>query len=131
MKEQAEEELAKITLEEEELENFHCFKYLGVIQAGDGDPMVSVNHCVISPGPALETQKGTDRGETQSRLRIRLWNSSVKSNLFYGCENWKLTQAARRNLNLSAFNMQSRITKRTVADKARQPSLGFVIRARD
>ncbi len=40
------QELAKVRLEEEEIENVLCFKYLGVMQAGDGDPMAPVKHRV-------------------------------------------------------------------------------------
>ncbi len=66
-----------------------------------------------------------------SRLRIRLWNSSFTSTLLYGCESWKLTQAARRKLNSTASKMLSRITGRTIADEAREPSVDVVMRARD
>ncbi len=42
----AQAQLEKVRLEEKYLKNVLHFKYFGVLQSGDGDPMVPVNHRV-------------------------------------------------------------------------------------
>ncbi len=51
-------------------------------------------------------------------LRLRLLKVSVISTLIYGCESWKLTSQARRELNGTVSKMPSRIAGRTIADEA-------------
>ncbi len=59
----------------------------------------------------------------------RLLNASVISTLLYGCESCKLAAQARRKLNGTASKMLSRITGRTIADEAREPTLDVMMRA--
>ncbi len=60
----ATEELAKVRLEEEELENDLCFKYFGAMQDGDEDPIVPVNHSVTIAWARFRDKKGTELCET-------------------------------------------------------------------
>ncbi len=53
------------------------------------------------------------------------------STLVFGCESWKLTAQARRKLNGTMSKILSRITGRTIADEAREPTLDVVMPARD
>ncbi len=94
--------------------------------------MAPVNHRVtIAWARFRDLRRVLTDARLPSRLRIRLWNSSITSALMYGCESRKLTQAVRRKLNSNASKMLSRITGRTIADEARQPSVDVVMCARD
>ncbi len=57
----AQEELNSVRLGEEDLSNTLHFKYLGVMQSGDGDPLAPVNHRITKRLDQLsEPKKGAD-----------------------------------------------------------------------
>ncbi len=96
----AQDQLGKVRLEEQELQNSLPLKTLRVLQAVDGDPTVPVKHRVTLAWSRLrELNRILTDARLPSRLRIRLWKSSVVPTLLYGCERWKLTQTVRRKLN--------------------------------
>ncbi len=49
------EQLDNARLGDEDLSNTLQFKYLRVMQSGDGDPLTPVNHRITKPGPAFGT----------------------------------------------------------------------------
>ncbi len=86
------------------------FKYLDVMQSGDGDPQVPVNHRVTNAWSRFRYLRSvlTD-AKLPTSLRLGLFGSSKVSALVYGCESWKLTDKAARKLTSAYSKMLSKI----------------------
>ncbi len=90
-KKAVQEVIEKVKLGDAELEIVLHFKYLGVMQSRDSDPLVAVNHRIAV---AWSRYADLKRLPTASRLpkglRLRLLHAS----LLYGCDSWKLSKAS-------------------------------------
>ncbi len=107
-------------MEMQNYQNVLHFKYLGVMQSSDGDPLFAVNHpIVIAWSRYADLKRLLTAQDYQKGLCLRLLNASLISNLLYGCEAWKMSPQARRKLNGTVSKMLSRITGRTIAVEAR------------
>ncbi len=102
---------------------YYVFKYLGVLQSGDGDPLVPVNHRIeIAWSRYTNLKRILTSPGLQRRLRIRLLKASMISPLLCGCESWKITAYVHRKLNETVSKMLSRITGQSIAEDARTPT---------
>ncbi len=94
------------------------------MQSSDGDPLVAVNHRIaIAWSRYTHLKRILTASRLPKGLRLRLLNASVISTVLYGCESWKLTAQARRKVSGTLPKMLSRITGRTIAEEAREPTL--------
>ncbi len=48
--------------------------------------------------------------------------------LLYGCESWKMTENVKRKLNGAASKMLATITRRTIQEEARNPTINVVMK---
>ncbi len=91
-KKATQEELENVRLGKEDLPSTFQFKYLGVIQTRDGDPLGPVNYRIANAWSRFQDIRSvlTD-AKFPIRLRLRLLRVFCDSILLYGCESWKLT----------------------------------------
>ena len=128
----AQERFEQVKIGDEKLTNVLHFKYLGVMQSGDGDPLVPVTHRTMLAWSRFgQLKRVLTEKKLSKSLRLRIFSSCVVSTLLYGCEAWKLTEQVRRKLNATGSKMLSKITGRHIAAEAREPSIDIVLRARD
>ncbi len=86
-REAAQDNLSHAKLTDEELSNTLQFKYLGVMQAADGDPLTSVFHCVeIAWSRFINLMYILTASKVSKSPRLRLFQALVISTLLYGCE---------------------------------------------
>ncbi len=96
-KEAAQDNLNHAKLGDEELSNTLPFKYLGVMQAADGDLLAPVFHCVEIVWSRFRNLRYIlTASKVPKSLRLRLFQASVISTLLYGCESWKMTEKVKR-----------------------------------
>ncbi len=128
----AQEQLDNERLEDEDWSNTLQFKYLGVKQSGEGDPLTPVKKRITKSWNSFRNLKRvlTDT-KLPTSLRLRLFLISVVSSLFYGCKSWKLTDKICRKLNSTCSEMISKITGREIEDNARTSSINVLLRTRD
>ncbi len=108
------------------------FKYLGVMQSGDGDPLVPLSHRIVLASSRFGQLKRVLKEKKLSKsLRLRIFSSRVLSMLLYGCDAWNLTEQVRRKLNATGSKMLSKISGRPITDEAQEPSIDIVLRTRD
>ena len=119
------ENYEKIKIGEEELDNVFTFVYLGAEVPADGDPVIPVKHrCDIAWGRFGEYSKTLMSAQLPVSLRCRLYNSLISSStLAYGCEAWKMTLPVQRMINSICSKQLSLITKRTIHQEAKHPTI--------
>ena len=111
----------------EDLENVYDQVYLGADIAGDGDQRVAMNHrCNIAWGRFNEHRKVLTTTKLPLELRLRLYALLIISTMIYGCCAWLLTDDIKRSLNGVNSKMLSAITRRTIHEEARAPSLDTI-----
>ena len=91
----------------------------------DGDPVIPVKHrCDIAWGRFGEYSKTLMSAQLPVSLRCRLYNSLISSStLAYGCEAWKMTLPVQRMINSICSKQLSLITKRTIHQEAKHPTI--------
>ena len=77
-------------------------------------------------GPLRRVHKNTDVLQLPIPMRCRLFNSLVSSTMSYGCEAWKLTIPVKRMVNSVNSKMLSLITKRSIHEEAKKPTINVV-----
>lgn len=90
-----------LMLEGEEIEGLNEFTYLGSIIAVSGGSDEDVNARIKKARYAFIQLKSIWRSKQISlKLKLRLFNSNVKSILLYSCETWKATKQIERKLQV-------------------------------
>ncbi len=80
-------EYEKVKLGDEDLANLLHFKYLGVMQSGNGDPLVPVNRRVMTAWSLFRNLKRVlTEGRLSTTLRLRLFSAAGVSTILCGCE---------------------------------------------
>ena len=112
---------------DEELENVYTFTYLGVEVAGDGDPLVTAKHrCDVAWAKFNEYRKVLTSTKLPVAIRVRLFNALVVSAMTYSSEAWFMTTAVKRHVNNVNSKMLAQITKRSIHEEARSPTLDVI-----
>ena len=125
--EKYQDELEKVKMGDENLENVYSFVYLGAEIAGDGDQHVTLKHrCDIGWGRYNSHRKILTSTKLPVKLRIRLYASIVASTIIYGCEAWLFTDSIRKRLNNINSKMLASITKRSIHEEASKPSFDII-----
>ena len=125
--EEFQKSLDKVCIGGEVLENVYSFQYLGAEVAGDGDPMVTVTHrCNIAWGRFSEFRKTLTSAKLPVGMRLRLYSSLIISTMTYGCCAWLLTEEVKRKVNGVNSKMLAQITRRSIHEEARSPSVNII-----
>ena len=115
----------KVKIGSEELDNVFTFIYLGAEIPADGDGLIPVKHrCDVAWGRFGEYRKTLMSAQLPVVTRCRLQNSLVTSStMIYGCEAWKMSIPAKKMLNSINSKQLSMITKRTIHQEAKTPTI--------
>ena len=88
-----------ILLDGDYLEEVESFTYLGSVIAKDGGADKDIKARIGKARSAFLTLKAVWRSKViLQSTKIRIFNSNVKTVLFYGCETWRTTKAAMHKL---------------------------------
>ena len=119
--------LPKVKIGEQVLENVFVFEYLGAAIAADGDQTITLKHrCDVAWGRFGQYIKMLMSTKLPLDLRIRLYASVVVSTMIYGSSAWLFTKDIKRKLNGVNSRMLSLITKRTIHEEAKDPTLDII-----
>ena len=119
--------LNKVKIGTEELENVYSFQYLGAEISGDGDELVTATHrCNIAWGRFGEYRKTLTSAKLPVEMRLRLYSSVIISTMIYGCCAWTLTKDVKKKVNGVNSKMLAQITRRSIHEEARTPSVNVV-----
>ena len=117
----------KVKIGNDELENVFTFTYLGAEISGDGDPLIPVKHrCDVAWGRFGDYRKTLLSAKLPVNMRCRLFESLVTSTMSYGCEAWRMTVPVKRMLNSTNSKQLSLITKRSIHEEAKTPTLNVL-----
>ena len=118
----AENELAKVCIEDKMIDNVHSFVYLGSKQQCDGDDVAEVKHRM----DIAQAEFGALWSFWQDRrlpvsMKLRMYRLAVCWTLIHASEAWSLTEETRRKLN--GFNSRCLhvITGRPYRETATEP----------
>ena len=119
---------------ENTLDNAYSFVYLGAEIAADGDQEVTVKHrCDITWGRFSEYRKVLTTTKLPLSLKLRLFETLIVSTMIYGSSAWFLINNIKRKINGISSKMLSQISKRSIHEEARKPSLdvlGLIMKRR-
>ena len=88
-----------ITIDNDELEEVETFTYLGSIIATDGGTERDVKPRIGKASYAFKSLTNIWKSnKITTKTKIRLFNTNVKSVLFYGAETWKLSKPLIKKL---------------------------------
>ena len=125
--EQYQDTLPKVHIGANELDNVYSFVYLGGEIARDGDQEVTVKHrCDIAWGRFGEYRRTWTTTKLSVNLRVRLFTTLIVSTMTYGSSAWLFTTDIQRKINGVSSKMLSQITKRTIHQEAKYPTLNVV-----
>ena len=125
--EEFQQTLDKVRIGAEELENVYTFQYLGAEIAGDGDPLVPVKHrCDIAWIRFGEYRKILTSAKLPVKMRLRLYTCLVISTMIYSCCTWLMTKDIKKKVNGVNSKMLALITRRTIHEEARNPTIDTV-----
>ena len=120
-------ELPHVTLGNQTLENVYSFVYLGSEVAGDGDPTIPVKHRTnVAWGRFGEYRRVLTNTKLSINIRLRLYSAIVGSTMLQGSSAWIANENTRKTINGVNSKMLSLISKRSIHDEARDPSLNTV-----
>ena len=120
-------ELPQVTLGNQTLENVYSFVYLGSEVAGDGDPTIPVKHRTnVAWGRFGEYRRVLINTKLSINIRLRLYSAIVGSTMLHGSSAWIANKNTRKTINGVNSKMLSLISKRSIQDEARDPSLNTV-----
>ena len=124
--------LPKVRIGNDEIDNVYSFPYLGAEVAGDGDPEIMVQHREnIAWGRFNEYRRTLTTTKLPKSSRTRLHRTLIVSTLIYGSSAWLFTDQMKRKVNGINSRMLSAITRRSIHDEARSPSLDAVQQVMD
>ena len=127
----AEATLAKVSIDDDILENFLTFEYLGSRLQCDGDDLVDVRHRMDIAQAAFGSLSHLWTDHRLSReTKLRLYRLSVCSSLTHCCTAWALNRTVRRMIN--GFNSRCLhvITGGDYRDTATTPVYDLVLAVR-
>ena len=120
-------ELPHVMLGNQTLENVYSFVYLGSEVAGDGDPTIPVKHRTnVAWGRYGEYRQVLTNTKLSINIRLRLYSAIVGSTMLHGSSAWIANEITRKTINGVNSKMLSLISKRSIHDEARNPSLNTV-----
>ena len=120
------EELPHVKLGDETLENVYSFVYLGSEQAADGDPTVPVKHRTgVAWGRFGEYRQVLTSTKLNANVRLRLYSAIVGSTMLYGSSAWIANKKTHKTINGVSSKMLSQISKRSIHDEAKEPSVNI------
>ena len=120
-------ELDPVKIGNEQLDNVYTFTYLGAEVAGDGDPLVPVQHrCNVAWAKFNEYRKVLTSAKLPVAKRVRLYKALVVSAMTYSSEAWFITPEVKRLVNNVNSKMLSQITKRSIHEEAGSPTLDVI-----
>ena len=109
--EKHQQQLPKVQIGQEVLENVYSFVYLGAEIASDGDPEVTIQHRIgIAWGRFGEYRQVLSATKLPVNTRIRLYRALIVSTMTYGCCAWLFTTPMRKKWNGVNSKMLSQIT---------------------
>ena len=121
------DELPKVHIGNNELENVYTFTYLGAEISGDGDSEITVQHrCNIATGRFNEHRFILISTKLPVQMRLRLYTVLVVSTMIYGCSAWFLTNRIKQKLNGVNSKLVAQITKRSIHEEAKSPSVNVI-----
>ncbi len=125
--EKHQEQLPKVQIGQEELENVYSFVYLGAEIASDGDPEVPIQHRInIAWGRFGEYRQVLTASKLPINTRIRLYRALIVSTMTYRCCAWLFTSPMRKKINGVNSKMLSQITQRSIHHEAANPIFNIV-----
>ena len=125
--EKHQEQLPKVQIRQEVLENVYSFVYLGAEIASDGDPEVTIKHRInIAWGRFGEYRQVLSATKLPVSTRIRLYRALIVSTMTYGCCAWLFTAQMRKKINGVNSKMLSQITQRSIHQEAAKPTFDIV-----
>ena len=117
----------------QQLENVLHLKYLGVLQSGDGELTILVNHKIFVAHATSQNLKRpiNDKNLPLTLRRLYIFGSSVVFTLLYGCKSGNLAKTVLKKLNLSCTWMLLQTTGKLIAEEAHALSMNGIARPRD
>jgi hypothetical protein len=108
----------KFRLENTEIEEVESFLYLGSVKSENGGTEKDVASRIKKANGVFAQLYPVWRNHTISkRVKIRIFNTNVKSVLIYACETWKTTNHITRRLHIFVNKRLSRIMNIKWTDK--------------
>ena len=121
------QELPRVMLGNEYLENVYAFVYLGSEVAGDGDPLIPAKHRTdIAWGRFADYRPVLTSTKLGVSLRLRLFVAIVGSTMLHGSSAWFAVDQVKRMINGVNSKLTSQITKRTIHQEAKHPSYDII-----
>ena len=121
------DELPKVHIGNHELENVYTFTYLGTEISGDGNSEITAQHrCNVAIGKFNEHRSILTSTKLPIQMRLRLYTVLVVSTMIYGSSAWFFTTGVKRKVNGVNSKMLAQITKRTIHEEAKYPSVNVV-----
>ena len=121
------DELPKVHIGNHELENVYTFTYLGTEISGDGNSEITAQHrCNVAIGKFNEHRSILTSTKLPIQMRLRLYTVLVVSTMIYGSSAWFFTTGVKRKVNGVNSKLLAQITKRTIHEEAKYPSVNVV-----
>jgi hypothetical protein len=91
----------KFSLEDTEIEEVESFVYLGIVVSKTGGTEEDVSSRIKKAnGVFVQLYPVWRNHNISKRVKIRIFNTNVKSVLLYACETWKTTNQITRRLDI-------------------------------
>jgi len=87
-----------IVIDQKQLENVECFKYLGSMLTNDGRCNCEIKSRIAMAKVAINKKKNLFTTTMDLNLRNKLVKSYILSMVLYGAETWKLWAADQKHL---------------------------------
>ena len=125
--ENKQDELPKVHIGSNELENVCTAIYLGAEISGDGDSEITAQHrCNIAVGKFNEYRSILTSTKLPIKMRVRLYSMLVITTMIYGSSAWILTAGVKRKVNGVNSKLLAQVTKRSIHEEAKFPSVDIV-----
>ena len=126
-----EKERHHVKVEDEEIENVHCFEYLGSRLQCDGDDKADVKYRMEIAQPVFSSLSHIWKDHRLSlAMKLRLYKSSVCCTFTHACEAWDLTNEIKRLINGLNSRCLHVITGKDYRETATNPDFNLVLAIR-
>ena len=109
----------KIVIDQKQLENVECFKYLGSILTSDGRCTYEIKCSFAMAKVAFNKKRALFTSKLDLELRKKLVNCYIWSIALYGVETWTLRAVDQKNLVSSEMWYWRRMKKNSWTDNVR------------
>ena len=121
----------KIMIDQKQLQNVECFKYLGIILTNDGRCTCEIKSRVAMAKAAFNTKRAHFTTTIDLKLRKKLVNCYIKSIALCGAETWAIQAVDQKHLESFEMWCWRRMENISLTDHVRNVELLRVEEQRD